>query len=140
MPRTFAFKILHVVNVAKTKLSQVPVHLILQFCPKIAKAKTFKVKLFKVMNNFNFMHKIVTQSAKILKAYNLDYIEHKFLHSLKNKIQHANHFLKIHYQIYLMTKTRKMHFKILNSIKIYFYKSKIRLLKQKTLTIPSLKT
>ena len=65
------------------------------------------------------MHKIVTQSVKISKAYKLDYMKHKFLHSLKSQIKHVNHFLKIRYQIYLMTKTRKMHFKMFNSIKIY---------------------
>ena len=64
---------MHVLNFVKNKFSQTLVYLIIQFCPKIAKAMAFKVKLdlFNVMTYFQLYAQnsdTISQDIKSLQA------------------------------------------------------------------------
>ena len=65
-------------------------YLISQFYPNISKGNMVKVKLntFNVMRRFQFNAQNSDTVGSDIKSLQRDYIEHKFLFSLKNQIQH----------------------------------------------------
>lgn len=65
-------------------------YLISQFYPNISKGNMVKVKLntFNVMRRFQFNAQNSDTVGSDIKSLQPDYIEHKFLCSLKNQIQH----------------------------------------------------